>query len=735
MVHKNYSDKFIKEFISLIGMYFTFDLDDYEQKNFQMEFNNWDIILTIKPKMIKKLKEYKILFINNQYIIKSSSKQIDTNNSSLNSSEISDEGISDNKRIINGKKPDENQLSEAKFKNKYSRFLNNNNISLNQKEVNKENYKNSFEEIKERKENKIKPKGLYIRGLNGYLNSLLQCLFYIKKLRIFFINNYNSFKNGQLLCKAFAEVMDGLKNCKDSYFKPKQFNILSGKENYLFLGRKDGDAKDLFFNIIDSFFNELNKEISENQSNQSRNAFTFDDTNKIGVFKELSKEVKQYNSINKLFIGFYETIYNCPKKKDIKIYSIQIEPLISFELAKIAKHFKTKKLNLELCFKYYYREKLKTEFYCSKCKISQINNSYEKIYKPPQILLIVLDRGHDKEFKGEVEIHKYLDLKNIIDEENYCKKNSSLYKLISFSNIKDDNSSNNHYTACCLADNNKYFYFMDENVIEIEEDKLFNYEPYLLFYEQIDINKQDKKENDKIKKEIKIIQINEEKNENTPDGNYVNDNYSRIQYKQEGKKEKNTNNSSLNTSKIMNEEINNIRKKNNGQKNDENNQLLEAKRKNKNSEFLNDNKSLNQQEELLNNKNKISKKALSLNKTDLKFGKKYERVEIDCQKSKENNEKFTNPLEEKKGRNDNEIKPKGLYNLGLNCYMNSLLQCLFYIKELREYFIKNQNKFTSKQQICKAFAEVMNELKNSDNDYVEPKRFKKLMGNTNTIFI
>ena len=43
--------------------------------------------------------------------------------------------------------------------------------------------------------------------------------------------------------------------------------------------------------------------------------------------------------------------------------------------------------------------------------------------------------------------------------------------------------------------------------------------------------------------------------------------------------------------------------------------------------------------------------------------------------------------------------------------MNSLLQCLFYIKELREYFINNQNKFESGQQICKAFAEVMNELK------------------------
>ena len=38
-------------------------------------------------------------------------------------------------------------------------------------------------------------------------------------------------------------------------------------------------------------------------------------------------------------------------------------------------------------------------------------------------------------------------------------------------------------------------------------------------------------------------------------------------------------------------------------------------------------------------------------------------------------------------------KPKGLYNLGLNSYMNSLLQCLFYIKELRDFVIKNKDNF------------------------------------------
>ena len=267
------------------------------------------------------------------------------------------------------------------------------------------------------------------------------------------------------------------------------------------------------------------------------------------------------------------------------------------------------------------------------------------------------------------------------------------------------------------------WYFNDKNVCEIEKDKIFNDEPYLLFYEQIDINEQKKKE-------IKIIQINEEIYENTPvtpdtpDGNYSNDNYSRTHNIKKGNKVKN---SSLNSSITSKEGINNNPKKKNEQKTEENKQLLNAKRKNKNSDALKDKESSNQQEESLKNNIKIFKRAQSSNKTDAKFGKINEHVKIDCKKSKENIEKYKNPLEEIKKINDNEIEPKGLYNLGLNCYMNSLLQCLFYIKELRNHFINNKYKFTDDQPVCKAFAEVMNGLKNCDKKSFEPKQFKKLM--------
>ena len=130
---------------------------------------------------------------------------------------------------------------------------------------------------------------------------------------------------------------------------------------------------------------------------------------------------------------------------------------------------------------------------------------------------LILDRGHGKIFKGDVEINKYLDLKNIIDEDGF--KYSSLYKLICISTHSGTSLSSGHYTARCLADNNKYYYFSDTYVHEIDEKYLFNDEPYLLFYKQID--NEDKNEIEKIKKETKIIKINKE---NIQNNNFISNN-------------------------------------------------------------------------------------------------------------------------------------------------------------------------------------------------------------------
>ena len=545
------NERFIENFIRYIENNPFLDLDDDIQKTFILNYNNWNIQLIITPKVIKKSEKYNIKNIKEYYgsyifdindtfnvenkindSFSNKNKELLNNNKNINKeknfgeenmieikknlNENIDQSLNHhNKPLIKQEKTIDNSHLKKKAKSpQKSNFIFGKNIEHIEVESKKskeyiERYKNPLEE---NKDNEMKPKGLYNFSLNSYMNSLLQCLFYIKELRDYFIQNKNKFTNEQRVCKAFGEVMNELENSDDDYVEPKLFKKLMGNVNNLFKGCKAGDVKDLFFNLIDTFLTELSKE--NNYEGSENNDIDYSD--KKQMLKETLKEIDKDNIINKIFIGYYETMYKC-KKQNISIYSIQTESFLLLQLEAIKKYFKTNKLSLELCFKYYYREQLNTEFYCSECQKTHKGNAYEKIYRPPKILLIILDRGHGKTFKGDVEINKYLDLKNIIDEDEF--KYSSLYKLICVSTHKGKSSSSGQYTACCLADNNKYYYFNDKYVQEIDENNIINDEPYLLFYKQID--NEDKNEIEKIKKETKIIKINKE---NIQNNNFISNN-------------------------------------------------------------------------------------------------------------------------------------------------------------------------------------------------------------------
>lgn len=209
-------------------------------------------------------------------------------------------------------------------------------------------------------------------------------LFYIKEIRNYFIDNQHKFTNDQPICKAFSEVMNGLKNCKEQSFDSKQFIKSTEIENKLFYGCKKDDTKNILSNLIESLLSELNE---ENESNESDLQIDF--SNKLQAFNDALREIKNNNNIiNAIFIGFYETIYYCRMKK-VNIYSFQNYSFILFDLEKIAKNYNKNKLNLELCFKYYYREKRDNDFYCSKCNEIHKDNEYEKIYRPPKALLLI----------------------------------------------------------------------------------------------------------------------------------------------------------------------------------------------------------------------------------------------------------------------------------------------------------------------------------------------------------
>ena len=78
--------------------------------------------------------------------------------------------------------------------------------------------------------------------------------------------------------------------------------------------------------------------------------------------------------------------------------------------------------------------------------------------------------------------------------------------------------------------------------------------------------------------------------------------------------------------------------------------------------------------------------------------------------------------------------PKGLNNFSLNCYMNSLLQCLYHIKGLRTSFIDPSKYSKETQKVCYSLSEVMVGLTYGDHKCFSPNDFKDTLGNTNPLF-
>lgn len=408
-----------------------------------------------------------------------------------------------------------NEISMWSYKN--SKYFNNFNKKVNNNKFeiipNNEKIINNFS-INFIKENYF-PKGLENYTLNCYMNSLLQCLYYIRDFRNFFLTQ--KFKKSMTMCESMKDLMIGLSaiNNKKFYIPKKIKNEIKKEE--IFCDGKGGDAADLLSCIFDKITTELEKEESSITVEYETNV-----EDEFKMYQSLYKEIDfKTNVINKFFLGFYEKEYKC-KKGHCK-YSFQSEYRIVFPLEDISKNIKKNtNLNIYDCFDYYQRiqlnesnnkdmksedsqdndynnedfenEEEETEK-CSKCNENYVLR--EKIFRSPKILIILLDRGPNKKYDKTIEFYKYIDLNKYIKHNKY--EYSKKYQLIGVSTHLGSCGDFGHYISFCLCDDNEYYCFNDKNVAKVvwnSKAKQYNcfYEgsPYILFYQRIGKSKKEK---------------------------------------------------------------------------------------------------------------------------------------------------------------------------------------------------------------------------------------------------
>ncbi len=350
------------------------------------------------------------------------------------------------------------------------------------------------------KKDNYKPKGLKNFSLNCYMNSLLQCFYYIKDLRDYFL--YNKFENNQLMCNSLKDLMIGLNKIDNkSYYTPKQIKNEIKKWDY-YADNKSADVTDLLFDIFNKLLSELEKnDLLEENINHENNI-----KNKESIFNDIYKEIDMNNIINKLFLGFYESEYKCKNKHEQ--YYIQNDYYLIFPLQEIYENLNYKnEINLYNCFEYLQRNK--NEIFsnnddeaqdkdsddensisyekCEKCNEKLILT--EKIYRTPKILIVILDRGKNKKCNIKVNFDEIIDLKDFIDDEKFKQSTSTIYKLIGISSHYGSCGNCGHYKSICLCDDNYYYQFDDSFSNKLNSNIFFqNGSPYILFYQRCELN-------------------------------------------------------------------------------------------------------------------------------------------------------------------------------------------------------------------------------------------------------
>ena len=330
-------------------------------------------------------------------------------------------------------------------------------------------------------------------GLNCYMNALLQCLFNIKELRDYYINEFENKRikrKEQPISYHFSKVMYKLLYSDSDYITPYDFKKAISKKNPLFKENKAADVADLFRNLIDSLLSDFNPDNNEEEEvNEMLTPLNLEE-----IIADIKK--KSQSNIIYQYMNVYNLIaYKCPYKHEDYIYSIVSDSNITFNLENIIKKIGHKSIiSLQQCFKFIQEKRLNNNFYCSECQKVVIGESFEKILFPPKILIIILNRGKGKTIKNKVKIDTTLDISDLL--WNFNPDSDKYYKLIGSCNHYGESSPNGHYTACCLYEDGLYYSYNDKN---FKSSKYYESkgDPYILFYrlKQIKKNNQDSMKN------------------------------------------------------------------------------------------------------------------------------------------------------------------------------------------------------------------------------------------------
>ena len=313
--------------------------------------------------------------------------------------------------------------------------------------------------------------GIINIGNNCYLNAGLQILSRCYPLiKVLFSSDY---KKDELI-NLFVEAMIILIFKKDKYYNPTKFLECFCKRNNEFVVGQQNCSQDfirtILRNINDLYEKKIRYEYYHPENQEELNAYsTYLFENKI--FPE-SKPYSIFSGILKIHIK--GKCNNC----DIEINNFSFSSFIDQIL--YLNSFNTK-CKFSDVLKKNIGNKNNVVMECPNCKEKIKSKSISKFVKIPEIFIFTLERYLIRN-KVPIEIDKYINIFDLIDESLKLDKNNCNYELFAVNIRLGDDVSFGH-EICHIKDKNKWYTINDKNSYIKTEEYLEN--SYGLFYRRI----------------------------------------------------------------------------------------------------------------------------------------------------------------------------------------------------------------------------------------------------------
>ena len=448
--------------------------------------------------------------INNNNIINNiNNNNVNNNNINNNNNNNLNENFMNNMNNINNMNM--NEIVNNNMNNNMNFFLQYNNMN-EQNFIN--NYNMNF--FQNGKIDLPYPhmKGLQNLGQTCYMNSVIQCFSNIKEITDYLMTNHDMLNVDYYpLSVVYYNLLIIIFLTPTQNINPQNFKNMVGVLNPLFQGYLPRDSKDLLFFLIERLHNELKPKNISNQ-NIDFDEIEKDCLNEEKMLQNFQNEFKNSGEsiISKTFYGIIRSKMICDKckltKYSFQTFNMQIFQLKKLKYDKIKKEGNTfDKLSLIDAFNYLSNEEIldgENMIYCNKCHQLTIGRISQNIYRLPNILIIVLNRGkNNSDFNEEFDFPEYLDFNSDFNDKNIIIDQQSKKKYYLMSVIKHigESGSNGHFIAYVRKNNSKtkFLCYNDSFVNEVNTEDAMKYKisnkeeekitPYILFYHYYNKNK------------------------------------------------------------------------------------------------------------------------------------------------------------------------------------------------------------------------------------------------------